>query len=351
VLTRRQLLARGGALAATFALPPLPLFSGPPSVRKLIDIGPGGVIAPGSPQDYRAYANRALFAETQTGWVRMWADWPSLQPDGAFAVDDPRSPGFGSLTALDEQIRLARTDGLRVMLLPYRHPLWLADDEYRVPAEGYPLDGAWSRFFEFLLTRYAGSVDAFELVNEPNHQLRPQAGVERAVAQLMQTAQSVSARHGHPRLLLAPSAADVKDVADFTSSLLDALDAIGYEAHAKQGWSHHNYSDVEGRTTARIDAVRAALAGRWKGRSDVYVTEGGARLERMRALYPLEDPLAAQAACLEAAWASHSRAGVGMLAQYLLYADPNYDCGLLEPAPATVKRPAYWAWKSFPRRA
>ena len=75
----------------------------------------------------------------------------------------------------------------------------------------------------------------------------------------------------------------------------------------------------------------------------------------MRTLYPGEDPLAAQAKCLQTAWNLHSGAsgggeGVAMLAQYLLYADPNYDCGLLEPAPSTVKRPAYATWKTFPKR-
>jgi hypothetical protein len=350
-VTRRQFLARGGALAATFVLPPMSSWSGPPSLRKLIDIGPGGVIDPGSAQDYRVWSNRAYFSETRTGWIRMWADWPSLQPSASFAIDDPRSPGFGSFVSLDEQIRAAQADGLRVMLLPYRHPRWAngSASTYRIPAEGYPLDGAWSQFFQWLMRRYAGTVDAFELVNEPNHQLRPQQGIAGAVAQLMQTAQAVSARLGHPTLLLAPSAADTEKVATFTGDLLDALDALGYTRHTQQAWSHHNYSDVEGRTTARLDAVRARLAGRWS--SDVYITEGGARLARMRKLYPLEDPLAAQAACLEAAWASHSRAGVAMLAQYLLYADPNYDCGLLEPAPATVKRPAYATWSSFPLRA
>ena len=39
-----------------------------------------------------------------------------------------------------------------------------------------------------------------------------------------------------------------------------------------------------------------------------------------------------------------------MIAQYLLYADPNCDCGLLEPAPSTVKRPSYATWKAFPKR-
>src|SRR3954468_8910273 len=51
MLSRRQLLQRGGALAAGLALPVAPGF-GAGNLRKLIDIGPGGVISPGAPQDY-----------------------------------------------------------------------------------------------------------------------------------------------------------------------------------------------------------------------------------------------------------------------------------------------------------
>jgi hypothetical protein len=85
----------------------------------------------------------------------------------------------------------------------------------------------------------------------------------------------------------------------------------------------------------------------------VFITEGGARLSRMDDLYPGEHPREAQARCLRDAWALAARAdgagaGVAMFAQYLLYADPNFDCGLLDPYPSTVKRPAYEAWKAFP---
>ena len=103
-------------------------------------------------------------------------------------------------------------------------------------------------------------------------------------------------------------------------------------------------------------AARGPLVGlRRRAQSPtVFVTEGGARLSRMPALYPAEDPRQAQAKCLRDAWALHQRdsgagAGVAMFAQYLLYADPNFDCGLLDPYPSTVKRPAYAAWKAFPR--
>src|SRR5215212_767019 len=386
MLSRRQLLQRGGALAAGFALPVAPDF-GAGNLRKLIDIGPGGVIDPGSPQDYRAYSNRTYFADTQTGWIRMWADWPSLQPSQAYGIDDPASPGYAKLQALDAQIGQACADGLRVLLLPYRHPTWangtswLVPDsdaeiafapadrmssaawdkyvangrvsnpsrralEYRVPAEGYPLDGSWSRFFEFLYRRYHWGqrasgryVHGFELVNEPNLQLWPQR---------------------------APSASDselgsrlVTTYEDFTRDLLDAFPATGYAPHSQQAWSLHNYGDVEQRVTTRTQRVRDLLRWRWTGYAEpgaptVFVTEGGARIGKMRKLYPREDPLLAQATSLQTAWSLHSTdtgggAGVAMLAQYLLYADPNYDCGLLEPAPATVKRPAYAVWKTFPR--
>ena len=86
----------------------------------------------------------------------------------------------------------------------------------------------------------------------------------------------------------------------------------------------------------------------------MFVTEGGARLAKMASLYPAEDPRQAQAKCLRDAWALHASdsgqgAGVAMLAQYLIYGDPNFDCGLIDPWPSTVKRPAYDAWKAFPR--
>jgi hypothetical protein len=427
MLSRRQLLQRGGALAAGFALPVAPDF-GAGDLRKLIDIGPGGVISPGSPQDYRAYSNRTYFADTQTGWIRMWADWPSLQPSQAYRIDDPASPGYAKLQALDAQIGQACADGLRVLLLPYRHPTWangtsqLVPDsdaeiafepadrmsspawdkyvangrvsspsrralEYRVPAEGYPLDGSWSRFFEFLYRRYHWGqrasgryVHGFELVNEPNLQLWPQRApsatgdpfalsaltIGRTVAGLMRTAQEVSARFGHTTRLYAPSSSDsergsrlVTTYEDFTRDLLDAFPATGYAPHSQQAWSLHNYGDVEQRVTTRTQRVRDLLRWRWTGYAEpgaptVFVTEGGARIGKMRKLYPREEPLLAQATSLQTAWSLHSTdagggAGVAMLAQYLLYADPNYDCGLLEPAPAAVKRPAYAAWKTFPR--
>jgi hypothetical protein len=431
VLSRRQFLIRSGALAGALVLPTVPAFASG-NLRKLIDVGPGGVIAPGSAQDYRVFSNRTYFADTQTGWIRMWADWPSLQPSPAYRIDDPASPGYAKLQALDAQIRQACADGLRVLLLPYRHPTWangtahlvrdsdaeiafeFADRmsatawikyvargrtagaynpargalEYRVPPEGYPLDGSWSRFFELLVRRYhygqrasGRYVHGFELVNEPNLQLWPQRvpsatadpfalsplKIGGTVAQLLKTAQAVSERVGHSTRLYAPSSSDsdtgsrrVTRCDEFTTDLLDSFSAVAYSPHPQQAWSHHNYNDVEQRVTTRIQLLRDRLRGRWTGYAEpgaptVFVTEGGARVAKMRSYYPAEDPLAAQARSLQTAWTLHGGdsgggAGVAMLAQYLLYADPSYDCGLLEPAPSTGKRPSYETWKTFPGR-
>ena len=405
-------------------------------LRKIIDIGPGGVIYPGSAQDLRYADNRTYFADTRTPWVRMWADWPSLQPHPAYAPDDPRSPGHWRLQALDEQVRLACSAGIKVILMPYRFPTWVngtatlsaqkntdaeisfqyADRmtkaawerylrngrnpsvytpsrralEYLLPADPYEPASAWARFFDFLFRRYHYGqraskrfVDGFELVNEPNLQLWPQqaappAGaadpfsqtartIERAIAQLLKTAQGISAKYAHSTMLNAPSISD-SDTAtsrlytrydQFVPALLDAFATVGYLPHSKQAWSHHNYTDVEKRQTAtRTQLIRGQLAGRWAGYSTgqaptVFVTEGGARLTRMPELYPGEDPREAQAKCLRDAWALHQAdtgagAGVAMFAQYLIYADPNFDCGLIDPYPSTVKRPAYAAWKAFP---
>jgi hypothetical protein len=408
------------------------------ALRKILDIGPAGVIYPGSAQDLRYHDNTTYYADTRTGWIRMWADWPSLQPDPAYAPDDTRSPGYWKLQALDQQIALANQMGIRVMLMPYRFPTWANGTaalnaqkntdaeisfeywnrmtkaawdryvrngrdpavytpsrralEYRLPdGDAYGPSSAWAAFADFLWRRYHNGqqatgrfVNGFELINEPNLQLWPQqapppAGaadpfaqteitIGTAIARLMKTAQAISARYRNSTMMYAPSISDSDSATTrlytrydtFVPKLLDAFGVVGYAPNAKQAWSHHNYTDVEKRQTAtRTQLIRSQLAGRWNGYSTgqsptVYITEGGARLSRMPDLYPTEDPREAQAKCIRDAWNLHATdtgagAGVAMFAQYLIYADPNFDCGLIDPYPSTVKRPSYSAWKAFPR--
>lgn len=403
-------------------------------LRRIIDFGPGAGVHPGSPNDYRFHGNRTYVAETNTPWIRLWADWPSLQPDGALAIDDPANPGRPWLEALDAQIAAACEDGVKVMLAAYRFPTWangtaelaavqhtdaeisfaFADRmapaawrryvaagrdparfnparrqlELRVPPGGVGPDSAWAGFFDFLYARYHAATEdplrrvyGFELVNEPNYQLWPQRApsptedpfatapliVQHTTAQLMATAQAVADRHGDTTLLLTPSTADSERVSrqvtqydEFAAALLDALDAAGQRPGPRQAWAHHNYADLERHgTVAYTQRLRDVLRGRWQGYAEgepptVFITEGGIRLGKMREYFPGQDARAAQAQTLRDGWERHARddgpgAGVAMLAQYQTYSDPRFDAGLLEPWPATVRRPIYDVWAGLPR--
>ena len=96
-------------------------------LAKCIDITPNGVLRPGFPQDYREYRKHDWFPRllATTSHIRFWVDWPSLQPSGNIAFGDPANPDHFKLTGLDEQIQLAKQDGLKTILLPYRYPRWL----------------------------------------------------------------------------------------------------------------------------------------------------------------------------------------------------------------------------------
>jgi hypothetical protein len=439
-LRRREFLVGTLAAAAgTFALgaPPVAMAAATTTdLRRIIDLGAGGALYPGSVGDLRYHGNIEHLLETGTSWVRLWADWPSLQPDPAYALDDPSNPGAPWLQALDEQIAAACAAGLRVVLTAYRFPLWangtaalgaqLGTDaeigfdpwdrmspatwaryvaagrdptkdtpgrrglEFRIPPDGLGIDSPWGAFFEALYARYhAGRrssgrwVGGFELTNEPAHQWWPKYApsptadpfalgapvLPAAFAQAMQTAQAVAHRHGNTTRLLAPSVADVADSSrnvmgypEFIANLLNALDALGFRPSRRMTWSHHNYLDLEQRKAdTSVQRVRAMLAGRWQGaQSDggatVWITESGARLSNMRRFYPTEDPLQAQLRCWQLAWERFSRAdgpgaGVGMIGQYTLHADPSFDSGLLEPWPSEVHRPSYDYWTTLPRLA
>ena len=378
-VTRRTFLTRSGlALAAlssgSLFRPVRAMGNGSQILWRGVAIGPGGI---GGEQQYQA--NRRFFAETGTPWVRMWADWPVLQPERDRAPD--RGSGAAALARLDQGVAQARADGLRVMLTAWRFPRWANGTDVLPPEGGLeptfklPEDlssaSDWGRWIDFLIGRYgAGNVEALELLNEPNLQLWPQAAAVDAVARMFTTAQIVAGGHLDAPFLVGPATADV--VGDtplrtgydtFTRALLDRLDAQGFAAGPRFAWSHHSYGDLEEDLSGpenRTAAVRAMLLGRWAGwpvgdpaAPGVLVTETGARLDKIASLYGLGDPAAVlqrQAELIERYWRrmqfGPEGAGAGMVCQYLFVTDANYDSGLcgLDGAP----RPAYYAWGRLP---
>lgn len=373
--TRREALAGAGAVwlalgtGGAEAMVPQPAIA--QRMGRGIDLTPQGVRAPGSPQDYTVLRAQPWAPPliARTTHVRLWADWPILQPERGVALDDPANPGLPHLAALDAQIDAVAADGLQAILMPWRYPRWVnhetRDDdgkspEWRLPDEGHGPYSHWAGFVEALWARYAGRIACFEVVNEPNLQLWPQAGVAERVAWMITTVDAVARRHDRAATCLAPSISDaesdrpwrITEQRPFTETLLDALDRRGFAGGDHWVWAFHNYNDAE-LGGSRVSDLRAQLTGRWPGRRAadggplLYATEGGVRLvgpgRRYGRSFSPARQRAEQAVMLAEAIARYERTpGVGLFTQYTVNADPGYDCGLREPDGSA--RPAFDAF-------
>src|SRR3954453_13723887 len=280
------------------------------NLRRMVVLGPSGTIQPGSSHDYRQAGNGRFFAETGTRWVRMWADWPTLMPDASGFV-----PAI--IDSLDEQIALARRDGLRIALTLYRFPTWAngtaamtadelagtmpdrkssataSDASAKLLVFRYPTDvslgSAWGDFLDAIASRYSAgnparpsldaTIDVLEIANEPNLQWWPQQGksttadpygpgplvVHDALVRMFATAKAIVARYGNEPMLGGPATADsVGDTrlrtgyGTMSDRLLPALAAAGFTGGSSFVWTHHNYTDVtfdQGAGTTAPDAA------------------------------------------------------------------------------------------------
>jgi hypothetical protein len=362
-LTRRQLLARGGAavavaVAGAAVLPrrlddPRAVVAEVP--RRCVAFGPAGCIAPGCPQDLRANDNRALLAQSATRWVRLWADWPTLMPAPATFAQD-------RVAALDAQVAQARADGLHVILTLYRFPAWVngvASAQLFAPPSDVSTSGPWGQFVAWVVGRYGPAVDVLELCNEPNLQWSDRRVAPETVAAMFDTAQRIAGELGSSVVLAGPGLSDVDGYDHFTDQLLSALQARRFVPGPRFAWTHHTYSDVA-YGTSRLADVRRRLAGRWAGwpgadagDPQLLVTESGITLRTIERRLGVADPDAQrlkQADLLRAAWDRLAEGdGVALFTQYLFYSDPSYDSGLCEPAEAGgARRPAFAAWAALP---
>ena len=366
-------------------------------LRRIVALGPAGCIWPGCPQDLRYGSNRRWLKESGTRWVRLWADWPSLEPAAG-------QPDQSRWDALDQQSAAAKADGLKVMLTPYRFPTWangtaaLTSEQlaatmvdrkfpndpdskaksllFRWPADVSPTS-PFGLFVKKLLSRYVGKLDALEVCNEPNHQWWPQqdaAGtiiVHDVVARMFVTAQHHRVRTpGSATLLAGPGSADGTDsnrmrtgYHSLAERILTRLPQLAFSPGAGFVWTHHNYTDVATDTGTRTADMRRRLVGRWAGypyadasRPELWVTEGGVTLSKIQSTYAITDVTAKKAKQAELVKRSWDRmltgtegAGVTMTCQYLLHTDTAYDSGLCEtPEAGGATRPVYATWKSLP---
>ncbi len=331
------------------------------------------------PTTLDGYSSLSFLEDTGTNWVRLFVSWNLLWPNPPAPPGSRSSKPYPSPTPLpqnaaqvahqindlDTNIALAKAAKRKVVVTPYGFPKWLngtdprstteivySDENFVLPADSVlmtptgrppnglkfyvPTDLMYSRFVHDLMLRYhpgnpnrpvpAASIDAFELVNEPNlltpHGAKPRTNATarqaHSTALMMRTAQSLKTRlnrmfrrSGKALFLLGPATADTGNWSAFSTDLINDLTNNGRKPVRDRdfGWSHHNYRDVEqiGQALGRLpfnaalykrlapslygprtQRLRRILNGKWFGWGTtgdpdprIFLTEGGARLEHM----------------------------------------------------------------------
>jgi hypothetical protein len=413
-LSRRAFLRRGGTLAlatgaaALVPLGRLPFASeqeladgtlelGPP--RKCISLGgPGSLREDHHPDDYRLWGNREFIRASGTTWVKLWVSWADLQQELGTAPDsrdrswahlDTAPHGEFWLRRLDRQARAANADGVGVIVtLFHAFPTWSSGvtgpdpvsghkpPEQHLPSDLGP-DSPWGWFIGYLCRRYAKSaprnpdrawVDALEICNEPNLLYWPQEAVVPAVAQMIRTAEELSARLGGPAIL-APATSDYPDQDQesedgllaqgwhgFTERLLAELGEL--RPRVPLDWTQHNFNDVQRpERQSRAERVLDLLALKgWPNQvRPLWLTEGGYNL------YPNEgEPRARarQARLIEASFRStRSDPRIHMWTQHTITdkVGNDFKSGLRDDfVPGRgpgAERPAWQVWRELPGSA
>jgi hypothetical protein len=365
-------------------------------LRKGVSLGAGGVI--GSRPEQTFQSNAAFYAETNTTWTKIWADWPTLQP----TATTPLGQNFGGL---DSQVQAANAAGRGVILTVYRCPTWAGTTStgpggrqavFHVPNDT-STTGPWAQLLQHLMVRYSssnpgaqGTVWFIEICNEPNVQMWPQQNSDGSLAmgckaaQMMETAQAIhDGMGGALPWILGPGTSDtvaassptVTRYDEFVTQVLETLRSVQWVAGPNTIWSHHNYTDIEDGRFGTPQSnpsgfciaqdVRARLANQryhwqgWQGAGEspplVFLTEGGTRWPVLRDHFGqgLSD---AQVEGIQASVIGNAHlrlqntgdgVGIGMFFNYLFYTDPSFDAGLRYALPPGNARSAYSTWAGF----
>ncbi len=422
-LTRRQLVVRGGAVAGAAAFGSLavareanrsgPVVTAPPrgAARPLKGLALGGfgpLRSPHDPHDYLEWGNREFVRDSRTDVIRMQVSWRFLQPQAPAGMEASwqqlsRDHDKGALRRLDRQIAAANRDGVRVILgLYHSYPEWSNGTTPGVgePVTGKPADarlpldlspqGPWSWFVEYLCNRYGGPsrphIWGLELCNEPNLLCWPQLDIATAVVAMANSAARAVAGRPYPALLLLPGTSDFpdEDVVErgitvatgwpgFTAAVLDGLRGLDTTRAALPAWSHHNYRDAkaaDGRSDRARQVIGMLAERSWPGDRRLYLTEGGADINRLGPKHcpELELPSAGdgqaarelcQARLIQQSFAAMSSPDVALWTQYKVNdqrTDVTTSSGLrrdfeyaadgspLGPGP---ERPAWHVWRDL----
>jgi len=377
--------------------------------------------AGGYANDYRFWGNRELIRDqSRTTWIKIglpWNDFQELSQPPSRAVswaDLNTAPGGANwLRQVDDVVAKANADGVSVLItLPDPYPPWSSgatgtDPSYpnsqktkyqKVPTDLTP-DGPWAWFLSHLSARYkrgaatnpegpheprpgentstydprlgnpAGAwVESFEVCNEPNTILWPQADLHLRVAEMFRTAEALSVAWGGQRII-GPATLDSPDPTDsytaaartdwrlFTERVLDAL--AGFAPRVPVGWSQHNYRDVAREVTKEASRVREVVdllyAKNWKGGGDrsVYLTEAGLNMGGKSADPATRDRQAA--VIYRNFYEMRDQADVVLWTQHIINdaTQSTFRSGLrddfvADPAGPGPVRPSWHTWRTLP---
>jgi hypothetical protein len=106
----------------------------------------------------------ALLSQSDIGWVRVFVQWPNLQPT---------ANGAYRWAALDADIASLRAQGIHVLLTVRGTPCWAALDPSTCSGSDAPWQApqkaAWQKFLTDLVAHYNGKVYWYEIWNESNY--------------------------------------------------------------------------------------------------------------------------------------------------------------------------------------
>ncbi|MCB9377315.1 MAG: cellulase family glycosylhydrolase [Holophagales bacterium] len=169
-------------------------------------------------------------AEAGIGWVRIDFVWAEVEPE----------PGVTRWRLYDDLVAAARARNLQVLALIGYTPAWATDG----PAiSGTPRKVSdWTDFCYRAAARYAGSIDHWEVWNEPNLTRFWSGGREAFVEKiLIPAATAVRAANPHAQVGGPALAHHVAQGRDWPGWLLDVLTAAGDDLDFL---THHAY-DVD----------------------------------------------------------------------------------------------------------
>jgi len=278
------------------------------------------------------------FADTGTVWIRFWMDLSVFFPTPTTVS----SPHFDEL---ERQLKLAKDNGLAVILTLWRYPQWMnagsdltwqrqgKDLEYRLP-DDVSTSSPFADMITCILTAYsAGSpaprypgavVDVLEMSNEANSMCWPQSdtnGVRSSgckAAQMMQTALAISLWFGNQATAIAgPAAQDLvfsyasstgmntttlANVSQ-TNAISHATDFVGFFTYVSQVpgtravFTMHNHDDITNQTLTVGHVREQVLRSSWKGwpyadwnDPHLWITEGGVLTKYIESRYLITNP-------------------------------------------------------------